>query len=166
MRVARILEGTVTPLGQGIVAHPAADVKTIAPIISPDVAITPSVASVDNNITKELKIMKIKLSDSVIQDVAAKLALHEKSTGEYAPASITLNNGEVINDVKLYGNDYIEVTYNGDIEGDAIKEVTICLPLVQIQNITRRACDVKDAEELTKMIENIMETLKVVKERI
>jgi hypothetical protein len=217
-KVARLLCGKITPLGQGIVLNPASDVKGIIPImenrvevvaapddakstlpnenispvttldgvgskkpaqidmnhapIPPDLEIYPLVAaSVSNkNNNSNNKNVKIKLNDELKSAVASQLVnvkqfSKDEEGNDFALASVKLVDGATVKDVKVYGTDYITITFDGAVEDLNIGEITVYVPFVDSQLVAKRTIDVNSAD-LLKILADIEKNVKKVKDSL
>jgi hypothetical protein len=153
--LAQLLCGDILPLGQGIVSDPAAYVKGISPITKTPEPAPIEVANSSNNLnTNSTNIMKLKLPTALSEKIAAELPKHQQTeAATFIPTSLVLKSGAEIKDAKLFGMDYVEFTYSADVDGEEICDVTIMLPLINVQTEVRDAGIpglVPDVKEIAK----------------
>lgn len=174
-KVARILTGNVVPLGQGIVAHPAAKVKGIVPIMEkpavaesiepppmvnpgapteilqanpPDTPIDLTLIPTSANFDKINQSHTNPMKIKIPDALLSKTAHLPNDSETETLASITLSNDQVVTDVKIKGNDYLIVTYKVDIDGVDIKDITI--PVA-----TQAVSEQKTNLELVSLIDDV-----------
>lgn len=142
-RVARVLQGSLAPLGQGIVTIPAAAVKGIAPILEPSDSAAPDAtpsteATLDDQPDSESRADQVYITSTSpllmhitkANRVKIPAGLMEKAKSlNYPKADVTLSDGRVLKGITVFSGEELDLDAQlNDLQGVVITDMNPQMP--------------------------------------